>query len=590
MRRGAAAILAVALALGDAGAGATVLKASPTIRMRDGVRLAVDVTRPNEADDAKVPAILVMSPYGRATRLSAAAIEAFAASGFAVVSMDARGTGASQGHVLGIFTREERDDLAVAIAWVAGQPWSDGRVITTGVSYDGNLAALALAAPGAHIAGAVPRFIDFDTYRDLAVPGGVRNEMLLRGWGELTDRLNFGEACLADAAACEQAENLEPVDGDVGYGALRAALLDHQRNWRPYLDTRGYQFRDDVLPTGRPIGEGFISTLFDKLKVSSAPVQIWGSWFDASTADGALAWYQGAPNAKVELFLGAWTHGGGARADPFVASKAEDEPGAPRPALEFLDFAHRALATPAEGRRLIHYYTAGAALWRTTVAWPPVGIAPARWYLDDRRRLDRAPPAAAGADRYDVDFKATTGQSNRWTTQLGGGPVDYGDRSAEDRKLLAYTSAPLARAIEITGAPMAVLRLSSTRPDGALFVYLEAVGPDGRSIYLSEGELRLTLRGPIHDRNDPSGVAPSFRRADMAPLKPGEALEVAVPLHAVSVVVPQQYRLRLAIAGADADTFERYPPDGDLAFTIVRSAARPSFIELPQATWTGGAR
>ena len=38
---------------------------------------------------------------------------------------------------------------------------------------------------------------------------------------------------------------------------------------------------------------------------------------------------------------------------------------------------------------------------------------------------------------------------------------------------------------------MVSLQLSSTKPDGALHVYLEDVAPDGRVTYLTEGVLRL---------------------------------------------------------------------------------------------------
>jgi putative CocE/NonD family hydrolase len=566
-----------------------VSTSSPTIAMSDGVKLAADVALPAEPTQARHPSILVMSPYGRASRLSAGAIRAFTSAGLAVVLVDVRGSGASQGHATTIFSAKERGDIGAVLAWIASQPWSDGRVVATGASYDGNLAALAVVTHSKALAAAVPRFIDFDTYRDLAVPGGVRNEMLLRKWGALTDTLNLGTPCLKAASACAALTNLKPVDGDTTYESLRAALRDHRRNWSAYRDTRGYAFEDDVLPSGASLGDGFLSAQFAALKTTKAPVQIWGSWFDAATADSALEWYRRAPEAKIELYLGAWTHGGGARADPFVHDPVEDEPGAPVPAREFLGFVQRALASPSGAERIIHYYTAGVATWRTTRDWPPANIRPVRWYFSGGGGLAHvAPTGAGGADRYIVDFSATTGKTNRWTTQLGGGPVDYGDRGGPDRKLLTYTSTPLDRDLEITGGPVVGLRLASTTTDGAVFAYLEAVAPDGRSIYLSEGDLRLALRGPARADNRPPGVSPSFQRADRAALVPGAVIEAGIPLHAVSAMVPKGYRLRIAIGGADADTFARYPTHGEATYTIWRTPAAPSYVDLPQADWRAG--
>ncbi len=96
-------------------------------------------------------------------------------------------------------------------------------------------------------------------------------------------------------------------------------------------------------------------------------------------------------------------------------------------------------------------------------------------------------------------------------------------------------------------------------------------------IYLSEGELRLALRGGA----DP--IRPSFLRADTSLLTPDRAIEIAIRLHNVSAVVPKGYRLRLALAGADRDTFGRYPPDGDPTWTLFRAT---SYIDIPQAAWT----
>ena len=97
-------------------------------------------------------------------------------------------------------------------------------------------------------------------------------------------------------------------------------------------------------------------------------------------------------------------------------------------------------------------------------------------------------------DAYTVDFTATTGRHNRWATNGGAGDVIYGDRAAEDEKLVTYTSAAMVGDVEITGHPIVTLYVSSTEPDGAFIVYLEDVAPDGRVSYITEGQLRALLR------------------------------------------------------------------------------------------------
>jgi hypothetical protein len=73
----------------------------------------------------------------------------------------------------------------------------------------------------------------------------------------------------------------------------------------------------------------------------------------------------------------------------------------------------------------------------------------------------------------------------------------------------------------------------------------------------------------------------------MEPLTPGTTALVGVRLRTFSAAVPRGYRLRIAIGGADADTFARYPSSGDPTYTIERSAAAPSFVDLRQAEWNG---
>ena len=54
----------------------------------------------------------------------------------------------------------------------------------------------------------------------------------------------------------------------------------------------------------------------------------------------------------------------------------------------------------------------------------------------------------------------------------------------------------------------------------------------------------------------------SESRADALPLVPGEVAELSFDLWATSVLFRAGHRIRVALAGADADTFLRYPRNG----------------------------
>ncbi|MBV9516321.1 MAG: CocE/NonD family hydrolase [Mycobacteriaceae bacterium] len=108
-------------------------------------------------------------------------------SGFAVVNCDLRGCGHSEG-TAALLSRQESEDVCDLVQWAAAQPWSDGRVIMLGVSYlaISQYGAAALA-PGA-LRAICPWEGFTDAYRDLAYPGGVRENGFLRLWSLMLRR------------------------------------------------------------------------------------------------------------------------------------------------------------------------------------------------------------------------------------------------------------------------------------------------------------------------------------------------------------------------------------------------------------------
>jgi len=235
---------------------------------------------------------------------------------------------------------------------------------------------------------------------------------------------------------------------------------------------------------------------------------------------------------------------------------------------------------------MIHYVPLGSTEWRETHQWPPAGVTSRKFYLSNGNALADKSPHGEGADTYGVDFSATTGTTNRWRTQLGGDPVIYPTRAADDAKLLVYTSGAFDNDLELAGRAAVHLHLSVDRTDAAVFVYLEDVGPDGAVTYLSEGQLRL-----LHRRPGPNiDGEPSFRRSAAQPVLPDTPMEANILLQAVAARIRATHRLRIAIAGADADTFARYPADGPLNLRVMRSATAPSSVDVPLRPWQSGGR
>jgi putative CocE/NonD family hydrolase len=183
-----------------------------------------------------------------------------------------------------------------------------------------------------------------------------------------------------------------------------------------------------------------------------------------------------------------------------------------------------------------------------------------------------------------VDFSATSGKNNRWWSPIGVA-IDYRSRREQDNRLLVYDSPRLVADCIITGNPVVTLSMSSTHEDGAVIAYLEIIQPGGNVVYVTEGNLRLMHR-KISESPSPyvqSMPYHSFKREDAMPMKPGATETISFGMLAVSAMARTGDRIRLAIAGADKDSFPRYPAEGTPWIEVFRSSTLPSFVDLPIA-------
>jgi len=578
------------------------------IEMRDGVKIAIDLWLPDQVrDGARVPTLMRMTRYWRAPDMVAADQDLTAeydfvradpinAAGYAYVSVDARGTGASFGSRAYETTEDEVRDYGEVADWISKQPWSNGRVGSFGVSYEGTTAEMIAVNGHPAVRAVAPLYPDFSAYDHLVYPGNVFLEFPMEGWGHAVLMMDRNDVCGlrgAEGEACQQLRSqvrgVKPVDADTDGSLLAAAVREHAANVRVADAARAIEFRDDAFGSG-PTNVAELSSPayhLDQLAASGAAYFTRVGWLDAATVNGALSRYNSLPNTQ-RVVIGALSHGGGHDVDPFDPVDKGPDPTREEQFANLIEFFDGYLKDGGSGglTSQITYTTLGTDDWHTTAVWPPEGFDDSTYYFTAGGGLSTTPPAAAGADRYPVDFTATTGRHTRWHTNLGGGDVVYGDRAAADAKLLTYTSEPMPGDVEITGHPLVTLFVRSTATDGAFFAYLEDLAPDGRVTYVTEGQLRAISRRVAS--GDPPyhlyGPYRTFKRADAEELVPGETAELTFDLWATSVLIRQGHRIRVAIAGADDGNFKRYPTDGsEPVITVECSPSYPSHIVLPMA-------
>src|SRR5215831_6085974 len=199
--------------------------------MPDGVRLATDIYRPKNAD-GKVPTVFVRTPYNfnfwdvrNGVPADMSAQLAAVKRGYAYVVQNERGHFFSEGtyDILG-----SRQDGYNTIDWLTRQPWSNGKVGTTGCSSTaewqmgvaalGNpgFAAMNVQGFGAGVGRVGPYFEQGNWYRGGAV------QMLFIAWlyGEQNQvRPMFPpgtsrEDLIRESKSFDLAQHLPPVDWD----------------------------------------------------------------------------------------------------------------------------------------------------------------------------------------------------------------------------------------------------------------------------------------------------------------------------------------------------------------------------------------
>ena len=572
---------------------------STYITVRDGVKIAVTICQPKGlSSDAKLPTVLTQTRYWRAMELripfrwildsmvtNTPNPEVVTSRGYALIYTDVRGTGASDGTRVVPFSEEEIMDGSDIVDWIISQPWSDGNVVSKGISYTGTTAELFSRNNHRAIKAVIPGHGFWDPYTDVAFPGGCFDHAFMQLWSFLGKNLDLNNPKVFRQlmpGAWLLAQGVKPVKSDKDLKLLQDALKQHESSQYVYEHTLKRDFRDDELPDGTVFDDISIFARKDKIESSNVPILAWCSWLDSGYGDAIINRFMNMSNPQIAI-LGDWSHGAVYPANQFFPNRTFVTPTPKDKVNAWINFFDKCVYGDGIQGKTIYYYTLAEEKWKKSTVWPPKGHFYQKWYFSENFSLMREEPKEkTGSDDYKINFRASTKQNNRWWALLGL-PITYHNRNKIDEKLLCYTSQPLESDTEITGQIIACLYLSSTHEDGAIFAYFEDVDESGNVTYITDGEFRPLHRKILIDESPYKMLTPyhSYNKEDSAPLIPGEITEVKFGLHVTSVLIKKGHRIKIAIAGADKDTFIRYPKEGRPTITISRNKDYPSYIELP---------
>ena len=205
--------------------------------MGDGVSLAATFYTPDGAPpQGGWPAVLMLHGLGgNRSSMNAVAEAHLVPHGYAVLTVDARGHGASGGQSSLVGPREVAD-YAAALTWLRSRPGvGDARVGAYGESLGGGSVWKLLTAPGSRLAAAVPVMTWTSLYESLLPQGLAKSGLIAHFYGLLPpERWHPEVATVKDDAL--QSRNLDAIRA---FAAARSVSNDLGRITTPVFMLQG---------------------------------------------------------------------------------------------------------------------------------------------------------------------------------------------------------------------------------------------------------------------------------------------------------------------------------------------------------------
>ena len=535
------------------------------ITVRDGTEIAVALYMPENAGQARFPVLFAAAPYRFDNNTlptspqflwrETGPIEFYVARGYVYAHMDARGCGRSGGD-FDLLGPKDQADLYDVIEWLGAQTWSTGRVGGIGQSYFTMLQWFmgianppALACLGAHDGLN-------DAYRAGAYHGGIRCDFLPGYWWHQNRIIN-----------AHPANGAEPRTQDVDLDLMISAHPNLDDFWRA-------------------------RSAFDRLHEIKVPLYSSGVWVKHQLhTRGNIEGFRRASGPRKLRLSGApnaW-----ATAAEFASVDFHRDV-----MLPFYDHYLKGEATSYTDRAPVEYVVRGSGVMRTAQQWPPEGVEYRALHLGTGPTgsvtslndgcLSPATPGGAAETSYAYP---QPGWVNGTIGFGAGGPASGFDPA---RRVLTFTTAPLAGDVEICGPIKLVLHLSSTARDTDVLVKLSDQAPmpaEAREAGANP-PAEIVTRGWLraaHRALDPvlsTEMEPVHAHEVDEPLAPGQVYRLEISLEPMAYLFRAGHRIRLEIANGDSAVTEVfwghfYRPDKIGRDTVHHSATHQSQLFLP---------
>ena len=502
-------------------AQADAVKKTGYITMADGVQLRYAVELPAAA--GRFPVALKYDGYCEGTDPMTCneghQAAALLAAGYAVLGVNMRGTGCSEGQ-FDFRSRQEHLDGVATVEWAARQSWSSGHVGMFGDSFPGLMQLGVAALHPAGLDAIAPWQVVDDVYRDVAYPGGVGNGEFGAFWG-------LGDQPAASTSS--QINGTTAGDAQCAQSAIGQATVNPTTNifvageQHPYIDS---------FWTSKTIGA-------DASKID-VPAFGCATWQDDEV--GSRSTWTLWPRLDPKRTWVVATNG--YHAECINSAPITDE------LVRFFDRYVKGERNGfgATAHMQIWHETTGAtdakATWVTSSAsWPPK-TKMKRLYLGSGSALTSAPPSGAQAAESYVSPTVSAGTEDGIVfgqqNQLWKVPGTPGGA-------LAYTTSKLTRTVELLGPASLDLWLSSTATDTNLQATITEVRPDGQEVYVNRGWLTASQRKLDRRASTPTMPVHTHLESDVEPLAIATPTFMRIEIFPFDHVFRAGSRIRLII-------------------------------------------
>jgi hypothetical protein len=549
--------------------------------MRDGTILYADIYRPKT--NGTFPVLLERTPYNKSGS-STVGVKA-AARGYVFVVQDVRGRYTSEGEWYPF--KNESSDGFDTVEWVAGLPYSNGKVGMVGGSYVGATQMLTAITHPPHLAGICPVVTASNYHDGWTYQGGAFEQWFNESWtsGLAQDTLN--RSVRKNTNALNGMWKLPLTDYplfDVPNSASDAGLT---RSLAPYFsDWLAHPNYDEYWKRWS------IEEHFADIKV---PMLTIAAWYDIFLG-GSLRNYIGVKahggsdvarqGQKLLVTIGGHAGSGRKIGDVDFGAAADFE--GDDTTIDWYDYLFKNASNEFSSGKPVRIFVMGANQWRDEEDWPLKRANDTKYFLHSAGKanslsgdgaLTNAAPHAESPDRYTYDpanpAPTIGGPLCCDSEHLKPGPRDQ--RAVEGRSdVLIYSTPALAQDLEVTGPIKAELFVSSSAVDTDFIAKLVDVGPDGFAQNLTEGILRARYRD--------SQEHPAL-------MNPAQTYKLSIDLWSTSNIFRKGHRVRLEISSSNFPRFDRNLNTGEenasgrkpvtATNTIYHDAEHPSVLILP---------